>query len=122
MLVRGVIVSYETIGQWCAKFGPEYACRLRRRQPRPGDTWHLDEVFLTINGRWQYLWRALDRDGHALDIPVPPRRDAKAPKQFFPKPLQRQGAAPPEPVNRKARSYAEADTGGNAAGRHQHAE
>jgi transposase-like protein len=49
MLVRGVIVSYETIRQWCAKFGPEYACRLRRRQPRPGDKWHLDEVFLTIN-------------------------------------------------------------------------
>ena len=43
MLVRGVIVSYETIRQWCAKFGPEYACRLRRRQPRPGDKWHLDE-------------------------------------------------------------------------------
>jgi putative transposase len=53
MLVRGVIVSYETIRQWGARFGPECACRLRRRQPRPGDKWHLDEVFLTINGRWQ---------------------------------------------------------------------
>ena len=53
MLVCGVLVSSETIRQWCAKFRPEYACRLRRRQPRPGDTWHLDEVFLTINGRWQ---------------------------------------------------------------------
>jgi putative transposase len=70
MLVRGVIVSYETIRQWCAKFGPEYACRLRRRQPRPGDKWHLDEVFLTINGRWQYLWRAVDQDGNVLDILV----------------------------------------------------
>jgi hypothetical protein len=49
LLARGVIVSYETIRQWCVKFGPEYACRLRRRQPRPGDKWHLDEVFLTIN-------------------------------------------------------------------------
>ena len=49
MLVRGVIVSYETIRQWCAKFGPVYAAGLRRRQPRPGDKWHLDEVFLTIN-------------------------------------------------------------------------
>jgi putative transposase len=60
MLVRGVIVSYQTIRPWCAKFGPKYACRLRRRQPRPGDRWHLDEVFLTINGRWQDLWRAVD--------------------------------------------------------------
>ena len=47
MLVRAVIVSYETIRQWCAKFGPEYARRLRRRAPRPGDKWHLDEVFVT---------------------------------------------------------------------------
>ena len=66
MLVRGVIVSYETIRQWCAKFGPEYACRLRRRQPRPGDTWHLDEVFVQINGRRQDLWRAVDQDGNVL--------------------------------------------------------
>ena len=64
MLVRGVIVTYETIRQWCAKFGPVYAAGLRRRQPRPGDTWHLDEVFLTINGRRQYLWRAVDQDGN----------------------------------------------------------
>ena len=49
-LVRGVIVTYETIRQWCAKFRPVYAAGLRRRQPRPGDKWHLDEVFLTING------------------------------------------------------------------------
>ena len=70
MLVRGVIVSYETIRQWCAKFGPEYACRLRRRRKRPADTWHLDEVFLTINGRRQYLWRAVDQDGNVLDILV----------------------------------------------------
>jgi len=56
MLVRGVIVTYETIRQWCAKFGPVYAAGLRRRQARPGDKWHLDEVFLTINGRRHYLW------------------------------------------------------------------
>ena len=51
MLVRGVIVTYETIRQWCAKFGPVYAAGLRRRQPRPGDKWHLDEVFLTHVGK-----------------------------------------------------------------------
>ena len=84
MLVRGVIVSYETIRQWCAKFGPIfYAAGLRRHQPRPGDKWHLDEVFLTINGRRHYLWRAVDQDGNVLDILVQPRRDAKAAKRFF---------------------------------------
>ena len=94
MLVRGVIVSYETIRQWCAKFGPEYACRLRRRQPRPGGKWHLDEVFVQINGRRQYLWRAVDQDGNVLDILVQPRRDAKAAKRFFRKLLTRQCASP----------------------------
>jgi putative transposase len=70
MLVRGVIVTHETIRQWCAKFGPVYAAGLRRRQPRPVHTWHLDEVFLTINGRRHYLWRAVDQDGTVLDILV----------------------------------------------------
>ena len=88
MLVRGVIVTYETIRQWCAKFGPVYAAGLRRRQPRPGDKWHLDEVFLTINGRRRYLWRAVDQDGNVLDIPVQPRRDVKAAKRFFRKLLK----------------------------------
>ena len=74
MLVRGVIVTYETIRQWCAKFGPVYAAGLRRRQPRPGDKWHLDEVFLTINGRRQYLWRAVDRDGNVLTCALCARR------------------------------------------------
>ena len=88
MVVRGVIVTYETIRQWCAKFGPEYACRLRRRRKWPADKWHLDEVFLTINGRRQYLWRAVDQDGNVLDILVSCRRDAKAAKRFFRKLLK----------------------------------
>ncbi|MFH9610059.1 transposase [Streptomyces sp. NPDC017448] len=57
MLERGVIVSYETVRRWCAKFGQQYAGALRRRQPRPGDKWHLDEVFIKINGEQKYLWR-----------------------------------------------------------------
>src|SRR6478735_4796965 len=71
MLVRGVIVTYETTRQWCAQFGPVYAAGLRRRRPRPGDKWHLDEVFLTINGRRQYLWRAVDQDGQRPRHPRP---------------------------------------------------
>ena len=93
MLVRGLMVTYETIRQWCAKFGPVYAAGLRRRQPRPGDTWHLDEVFLTINGRRHYLWRAVDQDGNVLDILVS-CRDAKAAKRFFRKLLKRQCTSP----------------------------
>jgi putative transposase len=75
MAQRGVLVSYETIRAWCRTFGPVYAEGLRRRQPRRGDRWHLDEVFLTINGTRQYLWRAVDQDGNVLDIlvtPLPP--------------------------------------------------
>src|SRR5688572_25967439 len=78
MLERGVIVSYETIRRWCAKFGQQDANALRRRRPRPGDTWHLDEVFLKINGQVRYLWRAVDQDGNVLDILVHNRRDKAA--------------------------------------------
>jgi putative transposase len=80
---RGVIVSYEAIRQWCRKFGPQYANMLRRRRPRPGDKWHLDEVFIGINGVQHYLWRAVDQEGNALDILVQRRRDKAAAKKFF---------------------------------------
>jgi putative transposase len=80
---RGIIVSHETIRQWCAKFGQPYANALRRRRPRPGDKWHLDEVFITINGMRQYLWRAVDQHGTVLDILVTSRRDTRAATRFF---------------------------------------
>jgi putative transposase len=67
LFARGVVVSYEAVRKWCRKFGQGYANQLRRRRPRPGDTWHLDEVFLTINGKRHYLWRAVDQDGHVLN-------------------------------------------------------
>jgi putative transposase len=60
LAVRGVALSYGTVREWCLKFGQTYANRLRRKSPRPGDIWHLDEVFLKINGRLHYLWRAVD--------------------------------------------------------------
>jgi putative transposase len=80
---RGVIRTYETSRQWCRTFGQEYANALRRRRPRPGDKWHLDEVFVPINGVQQYLWRAVDQDGNVLDILVQSRRDKAAATKFL---------------------------------------
>jgi putative transposase len=83
MARRGVLLTYETIRRWRLKFGQASANQRRRRRPRPGDEWHLDEVFLKINGQAHYLWRAVDQDGAVLDIPMQSRRNAKAAKGFF---------------------------------------
>jgi putative transposase len=80
---RGVVLTYETVRQWCRKFGQQYANALRRRRPRPGDKWHLDEVFVSINGVTHSLWRAVDQDGTILDILVRSRRDKAAATKFF---------------------------------------
>jgi putative transposase len=80
---RGITVAHESIRRWCLRFGSDFAARLRRRRPRPGDTWHLDEVFLRINGVLHYLWRAVDQHGVVLDILVQARRNASAAKRFF---------------------------------------
>jgi len=85
---RGVVLTYETVRQWCRKFGQGYANQLRRRRPRPGDKWHLDEVFIAINGVQHFLWRAVDQDGNVLDILVQRRRNKAAAKKFFRKLLK----------------------------------
>jgi putative transposase len=85
---RGVTVSYEAVRQWCLKFGPAFAKQLRHRQGRLGDTWHLDEVFVSIQGKRHYLWRAVDQDGDVLDILVQSHRDQDAAKRFFRKLLK----------------------------------
>ena len=85
---RGVAVTHESIRLWCAKFGNDFAMRLRRRRPRPGDTWHLDEVFVRIRGALHYLWRAVDQHGVVLDILVQERRNGAAAKRFFQRLLQ----------------------------------
>ncbi len=114
---RGVVVSYETIRAWCAKFGQAYANGLRRRQPRPGDKWHLDEVFVKINGTIHYLWRAVDQHGNVLDVLVQPRRNALAAKKFFRKLLKGLRYVPRVIVTDKLRSYAVAHRRGDALGR-----
>jgi putative transposase len=105
LAMRGVTVSYETIREWCLKFGQTYANDLRRRSPRPGDKWHLDEVFLKINGRIHYLWRAVDQDGDVLDILVQGKRDMRAAKKFFRKLLKGLRYIPNLIVTDKLRSY-----------------
>lgn len=105
MFERGVVVSHETIRQWCAKFGQSYANQLRRRRPRPGDKWHPDEVFIPINGERMYLWRAVDQDGVVLDILVQSRRNTKAAKQFFRKLLKGLRYVPRVLVTDKPASY-----------------
>ena len=102
---RGIIVSYETIRLWFLKFGPEYARQLKRRQSYLGDTWFLDEVFVTINGERQYLWRAVDQDGDVIDILVQSRRNRRAAERFFRKLLKGQGRVPFRLVTDRLKSY-----------------
>ncbi|MFC0387190.1 IS6 family transposase [Muricoccus vinaceus] len=80
---RGVVVSHESIRRWCLRFGTDFAARLRKRRPKPGDTWHMDEVYLRINGELFYLWRAVDQHGVVLDVLVQKRRNGTAAKRFF---------------------------------------
>ena len=108
LAMRGVSLSYETVREWCLKFGQTYANGLRRRSPRPGDQWHLDEVFLKINGRLHYLWRAVDQDGDVLDILVQSRRDKKAAKNFFRKLLKGLRYVPRVIITDKLKSYSAA--------------
>jgi putative transposase len=105
MLERGVVVSYETVRRWCGKFGQTYAGALRRLQSRPGDKWHLDEVFIKINGRLQYLWRAVDEDGNVLDILVQNRRDKAAARRFLRRLLRKTRMVPRVSVTDRLRSY-----------------
>ena len=102
---RGVNVTYETIRQWSVKFGAQYARRLKPRQGLLGDTWHLDEVFVTINGQRHYLWRAVDQDGDVIDILVQRRRDERAARRFFRKLLKSQRRKPFRLVTDKLGSY-----------------
>ncbi len=103
--MRGVALTYETVRDWCLKFGQTYANGLRRRSPRPGDTWHLDEVFLKINSRVHYLWRAVDQDGEVLDILVQSRRSKKAAKKFFRKLLKGLQYVPRVIITDQLKSY-----------------
>ncbi len=102
---RGITVNYETIRLWCIKFGARYARRLKRRHRGYGDTFYIDEVFVKINGKQQYLWRAVDQDGEVVDVYLQARRDGVAAKRFFKRLILSYGGEPRKIVTDKLRSY-----------------
>ena len=102
---RGFTVSYEAIRLWCNKFGPQFAQRLRRKHQGFGDTFFIDEVFVKIQGKQRYLWRAVDQDGEVVDVFLQKRRDGKAAKRFFRRLLRKHQGEPRMIVTDKLRSY-----------------
>ena len=102
---RGIDVSYESVRRWSVKFGLDYARTLRRSRPRPDGRWHLDEMFVSINGKRMYLWRAVDSEGEVLDILVQSRRNKRAALKLMRKLLKKQGFVPDAFVTDKLPSY-----------------
>ncbi len=105
MAARGIVVSHQTVKDWCDTFGEAYAKEIRRRRPRPGDKWHLDEMVVKINGVQRYLWRAVDQHGITLGMLVTRRRDASAASRFLRKLLKSEQYVPRVLVTDKLRSY-----------------
>src|SRR5216683_4820132 len=105
LAARGISVTHETIRQWGLKFGGEFASRIRRRAPRRGDKWHLDEVVISFAGKKHWLWRAVDQDGNVLDILVQSRRNKKAAKRLFRKLLRGLQYVPRVIITDKLKSY-----------------
>lgn len=102
---RGITVSREAIRLWCLKFGALYARRLKRKHRGFGDTFFIDEVFVKINGKQYYLWRAVDQDGEVIDVYLQAKRDGAAAKRFFKRLLRSHGGEPRKIVTDKLRSY-----------------
>lgn len=94
---------YEAL--WTVKFGPVIVHALQRRQPRPGDVWHLDEVVVKIAGRPYWLWRAVDQHGAVLDDILQPRRDKREGNRLLVKRMKRWGFVPKRVSTDKLRSY-----------------
>src|SRR5258706_7042668 len=101
---RGVTVSYETIRRWCEKFGAGFAHRVKAVHRKPGSTWHLDKMFVTLRGEPYLLWRAVDEHGVELDILLQKRRDKAAAKRFF-KRVMHSCPTPRKIVTNQLRSY-----------------
>ena len=104
LLERGVSVTYETVRNWCDRFGAQFARRAKAARGKPGSTWHLDEMFVNLRGEPYVLWRAVDQHGTELDVLLQKRRGKAAAKRFFRRMLR----SPPVPtkiVTDQLRSY-----------------
>ena len=102
---RGITVSYEAVRLWCIKFGAIYTRKLKKRHRGYGDTLFIDEVFVKIDGKQRYLWRAVDQDGEVADVYLQAKRDGVAAKRFFTRLLRLHGQEPRKIVTDKLRSY-----------------
>jgi putative transposase len=102
---RGIAISYETVRRWVNHFGPIIAAQLRKRRPRPHSIWHLDEVYLKIDGRMVYLWRAVDAEGEVLDVLVQSKRNKHAALKLMRKLLRKYAVVPDRLVTDDLRSY-----------------
>ena len=102
---RRVTVSREALRLWCVKFGASYTRRLKQKHRGYGDTFYIDEVFVKINGKQYYLWRAVDQDGEVVDVYLQAKRDGAAAKRFFKRLLRNNGSEPRKIVTDKLRSY-----------------
>ncbi len=105
---RGVDISHETVRAWWNRFGPRFAAEIRKRRIHNRSfsswRWHLDEVFVRVNGEQLYLWRAVDHEGEVLESFVTRRRDRKAALRFIRKAMKRYGR-PESVVTDRLRSY-----------------
>ena len=106
---RGIDVSYEAVRYWWNRFGPIFAAKIKEKRSAQMRTttqwrWHLDEVFVRINGATHYLWRAVDHEGEVLESFVTRKRDRKAAVTFLRKAMKRCGR-PEMIVTDKLRSY-----------------
>ena len=102
---RGVTASYETVRRWVNHFGPMVAADLRKRRPKPHSIWHLDEVYLKIDGRMVYRWRAVDAEGEVLDVLVQSKRNKHAALKLMRKLLKKYAFVPQRLVTDDLRSY-----------------
>jgi transposase-like protein len=116
---RGIMVSYESVRRWVNHFGPMIAADLRKRRPKPHTIWHLDEIYLKIDGRMVYLWRAVDAEGEVLDVLVQTKRNKRAALKLMRKLLKKYGFVPDKLITDELRSYTAAAGRLGIAKRHE---
>jgi putative transposase len=88
---RGAAVDHSTLTRWVIKYAPECEKQFRRQQRPVGRSWRMDETYVKIKGKWAYLYRAVDKEGHTIDFLLTPQRDRDAAEAFLRKAIRTQG-------------------------------